>query len=99
MGQRPPAPRCPVLLRLDQRRRSARQGHVVSQAVQLKDGEVIALAWVVYRNKEERDRINKVVMEDPKLKESMDPSKMPFDGKRMFWGGFETIIGLAAGDQ
>jgi uncharacterized protein YbaA (DUF1428 family) len=35
-------------------------------------------------------------MEDPQLKESMDPSKMPFDGKRMFWGGFETIIGLAA---
>jgi uncharacterized protein YbaA (DUF1428 family) len=67
------------------------------QAVQLKDGEVIALAWVVYRNKEDRDRISKAVMEDPQLKESMDPSKMPFDGKRMFWGGFETIIGLAGG--
>jgi hypothetical protein len=65
--------------------------------VQLEDGEVIALAWVVYRSKEERDRITKEVMEDPQLKESMDPSKMPFDGKRMFWGGFETIIGLAAG--
>lgn len=63
------------------------------QAVQLKDDEVIALAWVVYRSKEERDRISKAVMEDPQLKESMDPSKMPFDGKRMFWGGFETIIG------
>ena len=77
----------------------AQPGKVTSfpQAVQLKDGEVIALAWVVYRSKEERDRINKAVMEDPQLKESMDPSKMPFDGKRMFWGGFETIIGLAAG--
>jgi uncharacterized protein YbaA (DUF1428 family) len=67
------------------------------QAVQLKDGEVIALAWVVYRNKEDRDRIGKAVMEDPQLKDSMDPSKMPFDGKRMFWGGFETITELAAG--
>jgi uncharacterized protein YbaA (DUF1428 family) len=67
------------------------------QAVQLKDGEVIALAWVVYRNKEDRDRISKAVMEDPQLKESMDPSKMPFDGKRMFWGGFETITELAGG--
>ena len=38
-----------------------------------------------------------LTMEDPQLKDSMDPSKMPFDGKRMFWGGFETIIGLAAG--
>jgi uncharacterized protein YbaA (DUF1428 family) len=44
-----------------------------------------------------RDRISKAVMEDPQLKDSMDPSKMPFDGKRMFWGGFETVIGLAAG--
>ena len=67
------------------------------QAVQLKDGEVIALAWVVYRNKEDRDRIAKAVMEDPQLKASMDPSKMPFYGKRMFWGGFETITELAGG--
>src|SRR3954451_9452488 len=77
----------------------AQPGNATSfpQAVQLKDGEVIALAWVVYRNKEERDRISKAVMDDPELKQSMDPSKMPFDGKRMFWGGFETILGLAAG--
>ena len=77
----------------------AQPGKVTSfpQAVQLKDGEVIALAWVVYRNKQDRDRISKAVMEDPQLKQSMDPSKMPFDGKRMFWGGFESIIGLAGG--
>jgi uncharacterized protein YbaA (DUF1428 family) len=66
-------------------------------ALQLKDGEVAALAWVVYRNKEDRDRIGKAIMEDPQLKESMDPSKMPFDGKRMFWGGFQTITELATG--
>ena len=64
------------------------------QAVQLKDDEIIALAWVVYRNKEDRDRINKAVMEDLQLKESMDPSKMPFDGKRMFWGGFKVMVNL-----
>jgi uncharacterized protein YbaA (DUF1428 family) len=77
----------------------AQPGKVTSfpQAVQLKDDEVIALAWVVYKSKEERDRISKAVMEDPQLKEVMDPSKMPFDGKRMFWGGFETIVGLSAG--
>ena len=51
----------------------------------------------MYRNKEDRDRISKAVMKDPQLKESKDPSKVPFDGKRMFWGGFESIIGLAAG--
>jgi uncharacterized protein YbaA (DUF1428 family) len=51
----------------------------------------------VYKSKEERDRISKAVREDPQLKAAMDPSTMPIDGKRMFWGGFETIIGLAAG--
>jgi uncharacterized protein YbaA (DUF1428 family) len=78
----------------------AQPGKVTSfpQAVQLKDGEVIALAWVVYRSKEDRDRIGKAVMEDPQLKINA-PSKMPFDGKRMFWGGFATIIGLSAGHQ
>ena len=66
------------------------------QAVQLQEGEVIALAWVVFRSKEDRDRINKAVMDDPQLKAAMDPSNMPFDGKRMFWGGFQTIVGLSA---
>ena len=77
----------------------AQPGKVTSfpQAVQLQDGEVIALAWVVYRSKEDRDRIGKAVMDDPQLKEHMDPSKMPFDGKRMFWGGFQSILGLSGG--
>ena len=44
---------------------------------------------------EGRDRINKAVMEDPQLNEQMDPSKVPFDGKRMFWGGFQTFLGLS----
>ncbi len=65
------------------------------QAVQLKDDEVVAVSWVVYRSREERDRIAKAVMDDPQLKELMDASRMPFDGKRMFWGGFQTITGLA----
>ena len=68
------------------------------QAVQLKDDEVIALSWVVYKNKDDRDRIAKAVMEDPQLKEVMgDPPNMPFDGKRMFWGGFQSYLGLSGG--
>jgi len=66
------------------------------QALQLKDDEVVAVSWVVYKSKEDRDRINKAVMEDPQLKQQMDPGNMPFDGKRMFWGGFQTIVGLSA---
>jgi uncharacterized protein YbaA (DUF1428 family) len=67
------------------------------QSVQLKDDEVVAVSWVVYKSKEDRDRVTAAVRDDPQLKEQMDASKMPFDGKRMFWGGFQTIVGLAPG--
>ena len=62
------------------------------QAVQLKDGEVVAFSWILYKSREDRDRVNAEVMEDPRMKEMMDPKAMPFDGKRMFWGGFKTIV-------
>lgn len=66
------------------------------QSVQLKDDEVVVFSWIVYRNREERDRINEKVMADPRLKDMMDPTHLPFDGKRMFWGGFETIVEVDA---
>lgn len=63
------------------------------QAVQLADDEVVALAWVVYHNKDDCTRISQAVMDDPELKAAMgDPAQLPFDGKRMFWGGFETFV-------
>jgi uncharacterized protein YbaA (DUF1428 family) len=64
------------------------------QAVKLKDGEVVMFSWIVYRNRRDRDRINKLVMADPRLAAMMDPKKMPFDAKRMFWGGFKQIVVL-----
>ena len=64
------------------------------QAVKLKDGEVVMFSWIVYRNRRDRDRINKLVMADPRLAAMMDPKKMPFDAKRMFWGGFKQMIVL-----
>ena len=66
------------------------------QSVQLKDDEVVVFSWIVYRNREERDHINEKVMADPRLKDMMDPAHLPFDGKRMFWGGFETIVEVDA---
>jgi uncharacterized protein YbaA (DUF1428 family) len=52
----------------------------------------------VYRSRGQRDRINQKVMKqfmsDPKWKKYMDPKNMPFDGKRMFWGGFRPIVEL-----
>ena len=65
------------------------------QAVQLKDDETVVFSWIVYRSREERDRINAKVMDDPRAKEMMDAKTLPFDGKRMFWGGFKSILELS----
>jgi uncharacterized protein YbaA (DUF1428 family) len=64
------------------------------QSVQLKDDETVVFSWIVYSSREERDRINAKVMEDPRMKDMMDPKTLPFDGMRMFWGGFRTIVEL-----
>lgn len=71
-------------------------GEVTSfpQSVQLKDDETVVFAWIVYESRESRDRINEKVMKDARLQQMMDPKGMPFDAKRMFWGGFETIVEL-----
>ncbi|MBW3567852.1 MAG: DUF1428 domain-containing protein [Proteobacteria bacterium] len=61
------------------------------QSVQLKDDETVIFAWIVYSSREERDRINAAVMKDPRIA-GYDPESMPFDGKRMFWGGFGSIV-------
>lgn len=61
------------------------------QAVKLKPDEVVVFSWIVYKSRAQRDKINAKVMADPRLA-SMDPKSMPFDGKRMFWGGFKTIV-------
>lgn len=62
------------------------------QSVKLKQGEVVVFAWVVYKSRAQRDRINAKVMKDPRLAEMMNPKAMPFDGKRMFYGGFKTFV-------
>jgi uncharacterized protein YbaA (DUF1428 family) len=65
------------------------------QSVKLKADEVVVFSWIVYKSRAQRDRINAKVMADPRLASMMDPKKMPFDGKRMFWGGFKSIVELA----
>lgn len=62
------------------------------QSVKLEDGEVVVVGWVTFASREERDRINAAVMKDPRTAEGMDLSNMPFDGKRMFWGGFTPLV-------
>lgn len=62
------------------------------QSVKLKKQETVVFSYIVYKSRKDRDRIMKKVMSDPRLKNMMDPSSMPFDGKRMIWGGFKTFL-------
>jgi uncharacterized protein YbaA (DUF1428 family) len=61
------------------------------RAVQAAEDEVIIFSWITYRSREDRDAISKKVMDDPRWKEF--EQNMPFDGKRMIWGGFKMIVG------
>ena len=64
------------------------------QAVKLKSGEAVVFSWIVYKSRRDRDRINAKVMKDKRLASMMDPKNLPFDGKRMFWGGFKVMLDL-----
>lgn len=63
-----------------------------SKSVKLKKGEVVVFAWATYKSKGDRNRIMKKVMSDPRLAGMMNGEEMSFDGMRMFWGGFKTIV-------
>ena len=64
------------------------------QSVKLKPSETVVFAYIVYKSRAHRDRVNAKVMKDPRLANMMDPKSLPFDGKRMFWGGFKTLVDL-----
>ena len=60
------------------------------QSVKLKKNETVVFAYIVYKTRKHRDKVLAKVMADPRLKGSMED--MPFDGMRMFWGGFKVIV-------
>ncbi len=62
------------------------------QAVKLKKNETVWFSYIVYKSRRHRDQVNAKVMKDPRLAKYMDPKKMPFDGMRMFWGGFKVMV-------
>ncbi|MEX2253478.1 MAG: DUF1428 domain-containing protein [Thermoleophilaceae bacterium] len=70
------------------------KGEVTSfpRSVQATDDEIVVFSWITYESRADRDRVNEKVMSDPRMKEMMDPEDPPMDPKRMFFGGFETIV-------
>jgi uncharacterized protein YbaA (DUF1428 family) len=62
------------------------------RAVQATDDEVVVFSWITYASREARDEINAKIMTDPRMQQSQ--SCMPFDGKRMIYGGFRSFVAL-----
>jgi len=65
-----------------------------TKAVKLKEGEIPLFSFIVYKSRADRDKVNKKVMEDPRLKQMMDGGSMPFEVKRMVYGGFKVLVDL-----
>ena len=62
------------------------------RSVKLRPSETVVFSWIVYKSRAQRDRVLKKVMSDKRLASMMDPNNMPFDGKRMIYGGFKQIV-------
>ena len=67
------------------------------RSVKLKRGETVVFSYIVYKSRKDRDRVLAKVMKDKRLAKMMNPKAMPFDAKRMIYGGFKTRITVEAG--
>jgi uncharacterized protein YbaA (DUF1428 family) len=62
------------------------------RSVKLKPNETVMFSWITYKSRAHRDKVNAKVMKDKRLSAMMDMKDMPFDGKRMIFGGFKVIV-------
>jgi uncharacterized protein YbaA (DUF1428 family) len=62
------------------------------RTIKLKPGETVVFSWIMFKSRAHRDSVNAKVMKDPRLAKMMDPKAMPFDSKRMVYGGFKVIV-------
>ena len=62
------------------------------RSVKRKPGETVVFSWIVYKSRTHRDRVNAMVMKDKRLARMMNPKGLPFDAKRMIYGGFKVLI-------
>ena len=63
------------------------------RSVKLKGGETVVFSWIVFKSRAHRDRVNAKVMKDPRIAKMTGPESMPFDHKRMLYGGFKVLVG------
>jgi uncharacterized protein YbaA (DUF1428 family) len=73
---------------------SASERKQIVERLALKRGELAVFSWILYSSKAHRDRVNAKVMKDPVITRMMKTRKMPFDMKRMSYGGFEAVVDL-----
>jgi len=71
---------------------NVKMGVPFPRSVKLKGGETVVFSWIVFRSRAHRDRVNAKVMRDPRIAKMMDPMSMPFDHKRMLYGGFKIMV-------
>ena len=64
------------------------------QSVKLKADETVVFAYIVYKSRKHRDSVNAKVMKDPRMASMMNLKTLPFDGKRMIYGGFKSMVAL-----
>jgi uncharacterized protein YbaA (DUF1428 family) len=69
-----------------------KMGALFPRAVRLKPGETVVFSWIVFKSRPHRDSVNAKVMKDPRMAKMMEESPMPFDLKRMFYGGFKILV-------
>jgi uncharacterized protein YbaA (DUF1428 family) len=71
---------------------NVKMGVPLTRLVKVRAGETVVFSWIVYKSRAHRDRVNAKVMKDPRLATMMDPKAMPFDLKRMAYGGFKILV-------
>ena len=69
------------------------------QSVKLKPDETVVFSWIVFKSRTHRDRVNAKVIADPRLAKVMDGKAVPFDSRRMIYGGFKSMVRLPQADQ
>jgi uncharacterized protein YbaA (DUF1428 family) len=69
-----------------------KMGAPFPRRIKAKPGETVVFSWIVFKSRADRDRVNARVMKDPRITGMMDEKEMPFDVKRMLYGGFKIIV-------